>query len=359
MSVSSTDKLRDLYVQRLKDIEFSDQELEEQLRFTYTEEEKILARQYLSKQRRLVDNQLARISELEILEEEERLISQELSDKVAEGYGKEAWKVYDKLKSNQRKQEELKAEINNEFNLSGSDLSSDSPVGDPCVLCLIKKLKLKKRAKIRNEYPGKQKYSNCGVQASAYVMRLVSCPGDIPGIDEETLLNDSMKKKYATKTWWSRRRSGGTKSLGRQNIMKDKGVTTSRELFSRNELGTALKNNRPVILAVEAKYLHPATDDEGNLVKTGWEKSKGGAHAITAVDAKFDDHGQLIKVLISDTSAEIPHYWMNIEDLEKAIYKTPRKADDNKLRAAANEPLKPTIMNVSDKPIKTDCPNSD
>jgi hypothetical protein len=140
--------------------------------------------------------------------------------------------------------------------------------------------------------------------------------------------------------------------------MNDKDVSSSQVPYSREVLCDELKNDRPTILNVDAKDLHPATDENGDSILTGWEGNAGGGHAVTAVDGQFDDQGKLTKVLISDTGNGINgmQYWMKIEDLEIAIDNNPGALAENRMRAAANQPLERSTINVINHPIKTDCP---
>jgi hypothetical protein len=186
-------------------------------------------------------------------------------------------------------------------------------------------------------------------------MKLVSCQGEINGLLEEALLDDSMDAGYAIKGA-TRKNSGPTFPSGRENIMSDKGVSTTQIPYSSKELGNALRFHQPAILQVDTSYLQPATDENGYSITTGWENEPGGSHAVTAVDGQYNNKGELTNVLIADTGVGI-QYWMKIQDFEKAIYNETNNKDENIIRAAANRPLIGMPMNVSNDPIKTQCPN--
>lgn len=175
-----------------------------------------------------------------------------------------------------------------------------------------------------------------------------------------------MKNGYSTKSKnpfktekYNRKHSGGSTPKQREALIKSKAVgktiETERILFSKNALGIVLLQHRPVILAVNAKNLAPATDDNGSSFETGWENHPGGGHAITAVDGKFDESGTLTHVLISDTGAG-KQYWMEADDLQEAIHNHPNNSKQNDIRKFLEIPQVTTEMNVSKQPIKTDCP---
>lgn len=260
---------------------------------------------------------------------------------------------------------------------ANADLYRDSVFGAPCVPCLQKRFdKIAKTVKIKS-LKARQHYSNCGVMSSALLLNLVSCPGDIAGIGEEAMLDDAMMNGNArrvaerdpgpedrpfiarmTKPARARYESGGTGPKNRKKIIdgkgKDRGISVEQVPYSEFALGQALEDNKPVILAVEVLYLKPCYDDDREEMVT-WPDNHHGGHAITAVDKKYDAVGKML-VLISDTGCG-EQYWMNASDLTKAIVNFPTNVAENELRARMR-PYKPpltTPMNVSNKPIKTDC----
>jgi len=255
-------------------------------------------------------------------------------------------------------------------------LYRDSKVGDPCVPCPQKRFdKVAKTAKIKS-LKARQRYNNCGVMSSAQLLNLVSCPGDMTGLDEDSMLDEAMKNKTAcqaaerdpvregehkdpqfvadmTKPARARFESGGTSPETRKEIIdgkgKDLGISVELVQYSESALGQSLNESKPVILSVGAHYLKPGYDDEGKEITY----EKGSAHAITAVDAKYAD-GKMTDVLISDTGCD-KQYWMKASDLTTAIENHPDTKWGNLLRGLIGLPLVTTTMNVSNKPIKTDC----
>jgi hypothetical protein len=262
---------------------------------------------------------------------------------------------------------------------------------NPCMACLKNRAKAigkpyetAKQAKIKSLLE-KQQYSNCGVMSAAMLLNLVTCPGDIPGMDEHTMLNDAMNYPpppaipYATKAkerdprendrpyvrnmtraQRARYESGATNQKNVKNIIDKKGenvgINVDKKPYSNDSLSMALNQKQPVILEANCKDLIGATNDAGESIDTGWEGNSGGGHAITAVDAQFDNNGKMTKVLISDTGAG-KQYWMEIEHLNNAIRNHPPTVVQNRFRANARPPKPPLTpqMIVSNKPIKTDC----
>jgi hypothetical protein len=262
---------------------------------------------------------------------------------------------------------------------ANADLYTDpSGVADPCMPCLQDRANaLAKTAKIKS-LKARQEYNNCGVMSSAQLLNLVTCPGDLAGVDEETMLDEAMDAKNArraaerdptpkdhpkiaamSKAARARYESGGTSPDSRKKIIdskgKDAGVSVEQKEFSEDALGEALKANKPVILSVDAHDLRPGYDDSGVEMET-WTGNIHGAHAITAVDARYDASGKITDVLISDTGCG-KQYWMKASDVTKAIQNHPGVKQENQDRAMLKPPLPPrtTVMNVSNKPIKTDC----
>lgn len=259
---------------------------------------------------------------------------------------------------------------------ANADLYRNSKVGAPCVPCLQQRFdKVAKSAKIKS-LKAQQQYNNCGVMSSAQLLTLVSCPGDIARIDEDNMLDDAMENKNAiraeerdpkpddypsvaamTKSARARYESGGTTPDNRKKFIDDKGkdlgISVEQVQYSESALGQSLKENKPVILSVDAHDLKPGYDDEGKEMET-WKGDIHGGHAITAVDAKYDADGKMTDVLISDTGCG-KQYWMKVSDLTKAIENHPNNVVENSIRGFFGMRPVTTTMNVSNKPIKTDC----
>jgi hypothetical protein len=260
---------------------------------------------------------------------------------------------------------------------------------NPCIACLQndakgvgKSYETAKSSKIKG-LKAKQRYNNCGVMSSALLINLVTCRDDIHGLDEDSMLdyatnsNPRMARKgeerdprlngpekdpdhvilmsRAERARWD---SGVTGPDNRRDLINEKGkpagVAVEQKEYSSESLGLALKNHQPVILAVNARFLTPGYDDNNNRMKT-WKDQPDGGHAVTAVDARYDHAGRVTDVLIADSGCG-KQYWMKIEQLDEAVRKHPNLVEENEKRAAIEEPPIGTTMNVSNKPIKTDCP---
>lgn len=136
--------------------------------------------------------------------------------------------------------------------------------------------------------PG-QSYNNCGVESSRQLIGRAT--GTMP--TQEGLLNQSMANGDATQMPGNLFGSGGTDPGGRQNILANNGVPSSLQPNTPGNLEAAVAGDRGVVVSVWAGNM-PNWAGQGLAPNTG-------GHAIVVTGIEYDDNGNPINVIISDT----------------------------------------------------------
>lgn len=133
-------------------------------------------------------------------------------------------------------------------------------------------------------FPGQQHFGNCGVQSSQQLIRQAT--GQNP--DENAILGLALAGGYAQNSAKDSER-GGTGAASRQGLLNEYGVASSViNNPSKEDLATALKENKGVIASVEAGTL--------------WGSPRPiGGHAIVISEGDFNEHGELTHVYVNDT----------------------------------------------------------
>ncbi len=133
-------------------------------------------------------------------------------------------------------------------------------------------------------FPGKQHFGNCGVQSSQQLIHQATGQN----LDEYAILGLAIAGGYANDSPKDSER-GGTSASARQRLLQEYGVTSSVfENPTKEDLGTALKENKGVIASVEAGTLW------------GYGRPIGG-HAVVISEGDFNENGELTHVYINDT----------------------------------------------------------